>query len=546
MYALSFYGGHDASVCLLKDGKILAHLEVERLTRVKGQSGEALTTQPSSRGKPWEKLGISYFIELAMHNQGVSWEDISFVALVPDGVALNRDDLHVKGGKPVYFVNHHEAHAASAFYLSPFKESIVLTLDGGGNDGGGLIGFGRDNKIRVDKKIANGAFGILWDISLQLWSRTLQGPIGTEGVLMGASAYGKPIPSLRDYFVKQITRLSAIETDTISSRLSRAMSRLARGGKELQLLPPDFSFDSEESYFDFCRSLQQATDIIIERYFSSISEQYDCPAICLAGGVTLNCNAMGKALVNHPMLQHYSCPAPNDGGLSIGAALWVYYNVLCHERVTVESISSPYLGLSRPDYPYEELLRSVGNLVIERNVSHSALVDMLVKGDIISIYHGRSESGRRALGNRSIIADPRDLSMREKINSKVKHRHWYRPFAPSVLREHVAEIFECDMSSPYMSVAIPIKNEWREKIPAVLHLDGTARLQTVTRSANPFFYELIHQFYLRTGVPLLLNTSFNDNEPIVETPEDALQCFLRTEIDHLYMEGYLATKQKAP
>lgn len=541
MYILAFYGGHDASVCLLQDGEIVVHLEIERATRRKNQRGSELMHDTRFSGRPWHGRGISWFVDLVLADQGIGWSDISCVALIPDGVRLNRDYAHVPDGKPVYMVNHHVAHAASAFYASPFEEAMVLTLDGGGDDGGGLIAFGSGRALRIARRVPNGSFGLLWDRSLDLWSRSPLGPIGTEGVLMGAAAYGEEIPELRSYFERQVREAWASPEDSYP-RMGRVLADLLPGGRQAHLLPPGFSWQEEESYFAYCHSLQNATDVLFEEFFEELVATYDCPALCLAGGVILNCNALGRALGRRPWLRHYVPPAPNDGGLSMGAALWVYHQALGEVRRVREEPSSPYLGLRRPDYDYERLFGAVPRLLVERSVTVPALVDRLLAGEVLSLYQGRSESGRRALGNRSIVADPRDPSIRQRINEQIKHRQWYRPFAPAVLQDGVTDVFGQDVDSPYMSVALPVVESWREKVPAVLHRDGTARLQTVSPELNPFFHALIREFHARTGVPLVLNTSFNDREPIVETPEDAMQCFRQSGLDALYMEGFLVRR----
>jgi carbamoyltransferase len=541
LYILSFYGGHDASVCLLQAGEIVVHLEIERVTRHKNQRGSEIMHDTRFSGRPWHDRGISWFVDLVLADQGIGWSDISCVALIPDGVRLNRDYAHVPDGVPVYLVNHHVAHASSAFYASPFEEAMVLTLDGGGDDGGGLIAFGSGRALRIARRVPNGAFGLLWDRSLDLWSRSPLGPIGTEGVLMGAAAYGEEIPELRSYFECQVREAWASPEDTYP-RMGRVLGDLLPGGRQAHLLPPSFSWQQEESYFAYCHSLQNATDIFFEELFEELAATYDCPALCLAGGVILNCHALGRALGRRPWLRHYVPPAPNDGGLSMGAALWVYHQALGEARRVREEPSSPYLGLRRPDYDYERLFDTVPGLLVERSVTVPALVDRLLAGEVLSLYQGRSESGRRALGNRSIVADPRDPSIRHRINEQIKHRQWYRPFAPAVLQDRVTDVFGQDVDSPYMSVALPVVESWREKVPAVLHRDGTARLQTVSPELNPFFHAIIQEFHARSGVPLVLNTSFNDREPIVETPEDAMHCFLQSGLDALYMEGFLVRR----
>lgn len=539
MNGLAFYGGHDASVCILKNGSIALHLELERITRVKSQTGAELTSARHA-GRPWAERGIAAFIDMALVEEGLAWRDLDFIAVLPDGIDMNRDDLHLRGDKPVYVVNHHEAHAASTFYPSPFAEAAVLTLDGGGNDGGGLIGLGRGPSIDVARRVPNGALGILWEQAMRFWSDSPLGPIGTEGVLMGAAAYAEPHPPLVDYFIARVRELAAIETSTIGTRVRAMLLDVLEPGHPM--LPRRFSVDSEESYFTFCASLQQATECLFDDYFAEVDERYGAMPLCLAGGVTLNCNALGKSLLKSPR-PVYSCAAPSDAGLTIGALLWVQHQILGVPREP-SSVASPYLGLRHDRHDYVAMLRALPELDAEP-ATVDRVVDLLREGAVVALFEGRSESGRRALGNRSIVADPRPAGVRERLNREIKHRQWYRPFAPSVLREEVVTIFGRELDSPYMSYALPMEPAWRERVPAVVHRDGTARLQTVTQELNPFYHSLISCFHARTGVPLLLNTSFNDSEPIVETPEDALRCFLRTGIDYLYIGGYLVRRREA-
>lgn len=533
MYILSFYCGHDSSVCLLKDGKVLTHLEVERVTRVKRHHGKYLNDPRKNRGKPWQKKGILYFIELVLKENRLKWKDIDYVAVTPDF----DDKKFVPKNIPFIEVNHHDAHAASTFYLSPFKKSLILTLDGGGNDGGGLFGIGKDNKIKVIKKFPNGAIGITWTEAMKYWSDTVHGPIGTEGVLMGGAAYGKLNRKLSDYFYKRFKNYKPLNKGEIES--------IIEGHKRRRLVIKhiDKKKEDERTFFCFCRSLQEATNRIFLDYFLELLKLDSSKNISLAGGVVLNCVALEKVLEKYPHLKFYFSPALNDAGVTIGTTLWVYHQVLGKKRVVKNKIQSPYLGLERTRFSYPKMFRKYKQLEVKRRATTSELVDLLTKGKIISLYNGRSESGRRALGNRSIVGDPRKNEMKKIVNEKVKHRHWYRPFAPSVLKEEAGYVFETEVESPYMTLAVPVKKMWQDKIPAVVHKDGTSRLQTVTSEINPFFYKLIKAFYKKTGVPLVLNTSFNDNEPIVETPEDAIGCFLGTNIDYLYMEGYLLSKK---
>tara|TARA_Y100001938_G_scaffold133942_1_gene193864 strand:- start:1129 stop:1884 length:756 start_codon:yes stop_codon:yes gene_type:complete len=237
----------------------------------------------------------------------------------------------------------------------------------------------------------------------------------------------------------------------------------------------------------------------------------------------------------YPQIENiYVCPVPYDAGLAIGAAQYVYHHELGQPRVHWHNNATPYLGRK---YSRQEILNAIkgSGLHCEDSFSSDSAAKLLSEEDnIISVFAGGSESGRRALGNRSILADPRSPKMKDIINEKVKHRQWFRPFAPSILREEVSNWFEKDIDCPYMTAVIKFKDSVKDKVPAVVHLDGTGRLQTVTEKDNPWYYNFIKKFKEYSGVPIVLNTSFNDREPIVETPEHAIACFSQTDIDYLY------------
>jgi carbamoyltransferase len=297
---------------------------------------------------------------------------------------------------------------------------------------------------------------------------------------------------------------------------------------------------SEQDKFDIAAALQRYTEDFVFTMIDSLLKETKQRNICFSGGVALNSVMIGKlySVFEKEIDNIYVCPVPYDAGLCIGAAQYVWHQVLGNDRIEHINNSSPYLGI---DYTKQQILDSLNlydnTLTYEkRNQTH--VLGLLSESKIVSLFCGKSESGRRALGNRSIIADPRNPEMKDTINQKVKHRQWYRPFAPSIMREHVSEWFVKDIDSPYMSKVINFKPEMGKKVPAVNHFNGSARLQTVTEQDNKLYYNLLKEWNEISGVPILLNTSFNDREPIVETPNDAIKCFLNTDIDHLYFLEY--------
>ena len=309
--------------------------------------------------------------------------------------------------------------------------------------------------------------------------------------------------------------------------------------------PTDYSFlkkeadASEQNKFDIAASLQRETEILIKNILTVYIDRYQPKNLCLSGGVSLNCIAVGKILEWFPEINVFCDPIPYDGGLSLGSSRYLWHHVLNNPRqYDSPQNQTPYLGYLYSKEEVESAINKYSTVVEIQTATDDFVIDELINKKIISVFGGRSESGRRALGNRSIIADPRYIETKDIVNDRVKHRQWFRPFAPSILREEVKEWFKYDVDSPYMSFAIPFKDDKKHLVPAVIHFDGTARLQTVTESSNYWYYNFIKKFKSKTGVPILLNTSFNDREPIVETPEHAINCFLNTNIDYLYFTDF--------
>jgi carbamoyltransferase len=306
----------------------------------------------------------------------------------------------------------------------------------------------------------------------------------------------------------------------------------------------------EKAQFDISAAIQWSSEYQILRRIEYYVNKYQPKNLCLAGGVALNSVFVGRCYEFFEGIVEniYIPPVPYDAGLPIGASqiLWHGENFMNQPRITWKDNSPTYLGFTYHKDSIDEAIKKNKDKVTTEVVDDETVIDLLTKDDnVISVYGGGSESGRRALGNRSILADPRNENMKDIINEKVKHRQWFRPFAPSILRDDVSDWFELDVDSPYMTTVIKFKEEVRDKVPAVVHFDGSARLQTVTENDNKWYYNFIKKFKEKTSVPIVLNTSFNDREPIVETPEHAINCFLRTDIDYLYFnEPKILLKKK--
>ena len=298
--------------------------------------------------------------------------------------------------------------------------------------------------------------------------------------------------------------------------------------------------ESEENRFDLAAGLQSATELRFKNLLRDIFSQLpDIKNLCMAGGVALNSVMTGKIKTWFPQIENiYIPPATHDGGLTIGAAQYVWHHVLDNPRIVWKDNFTPYLGRTYSREDVEKALSLRSDEIVFSESSDDDIILSLLNQEIVSVFGGGSESGKRALGNRSILADPRSSTMKDTINEKVKHRQWFRPFAPSILREEVENWFVEDIDSPYMSFVLKFNEDKAGKVPAVVHYDGSARLQTVSKNDNDWYHGLLKKWHQKSSVPILLNTSFNDREPICETPDHAIDCFLRTNIDKLYFYDY--------
>ena len=540
MKIIGLHGGHDAAYAILENGLPTKHNELERFNREKGCKGDTL--------KLFLENEDLKDIEYITTNTTGKWKQ--YFNYTPQSFLNNFPN------SKLYVANHHQCHAANAFYTSPFEDALIVTIDGGGADykngkeaywgdidtylnNEGIITsttfwYGENTQINPLQMIDRGNLniGLYWDICTYNIFGLNRNPVkrGEEGTVMGMAAYGNP-----DKYLKYFSNLG-------NAKLSKNW-----GPYEMDYLKKEAE-KNEKNKFDIAASLQKETEKVIKNLIDPYIKKYNPKNICLSGGVSLNCVMTGKMLEWYPNLNIFCDPIPHDAGLTLGSCRYIWHHKLNNPRIYNNPKNrSPYLGKT---YNKKEVLDSLNkfkNKLQFKDVNDDYVVDLLLKDDnVISLFGGGSESGRRALGNRSIIADPRNPKMKDIINKKVKHRQWFRPFAPSILKEKVKEWFIHDVDSPYMSFAIPFIQDKIKKIPAVVHNDGTARLQTVSKHDNEWYYNFIKKFEHKTGIPIILNTSFNDREPIVETPEHAINCFLRTDIDYLYFRDYgiLLTKIK--
>jgi len=534
MKIAGLWSGHDCSYTVLENGVPLVHDELERFNREKEPQGDA-----------FQLLKENY----------LDYEDIThFATCFPEKKLLQHEEsfkeiqsIANKNKGKIYFIGHHTSHAANAFYTSNFKKSLIVTLDGGGVDENSLetsatLWEGEDNKIKCIHKFPMHQLNIggLWTrVTRYIFNLQNGWPRGCQaGSVMAMAAFGDHRKYLED-FRKMLT-----VDQVIASHKPKGQPPGANVGTD-----PEHPYlhkyriiadSSEEEKFNLAASLQYATEELIRSLLSQVLKQFPHENLCLSGGVTLNCVAIGKIKNWFPDLKNvHVTPTPHDGGLPIGAAQYVWHDILGNERVIWEDNFKPYLGRTYSKDTVELAIEeSSEKLSVKKNVTVEEIINLLDDQKIVSVFGGGSESGRRALGNRSILADPRSETMKDLINEKVKHRQWYRPFAPSMLREKVKDWFERDDNSPYMNIVLNFKEEMKSKVPAVVHKDGTARVQTVTEKDNSWYYNFLKKWEEKSGVPIILNTSFNDREPICETPEHAINCFLGTDIDYLYFYDY--------
>ncbi|HUB62077.1 MAG TPA: carbamoyltransferase C-terminal domain-containing protein [Puia sp.] len=576
MYILGLNAYHaDSSAAIFKDGKMIAATEEERFRRVKHWAGfPSMAIEFCLReagislaeldhiaiGRdPYAKLGKK-LLYLA-RNPGGGWKAVrdrlqnakKVSSLEEEFAAIDKSvDLRALK-KKIHQVEHHRSHLASAFFASPFDEAALLSIDGSGDFTTTMTGTGKGNKITVvDSVDFPHSVGLFYTAFTQL----LGFPhYGDEYKVMGLAPYGRPeyVDKLRDVLIFRPNGLFRLKLKYFRSGKSGIISY---GEDHVPVVAPLYSEymtgkfgpprQKEEPltqyHKDMAASVQRITEELLFHILGHLRKKTGLDNICIAGGVAQNSVANGKFTRHTPFKNVYIPSAGHDAGISMGAALYVYNQVLGQPRGG--AIWSAYTGSRFSNEEIEKVLQS-------RNISYQLyadeelyekVADRLIGGGVIGWFNGRAEFGPRALGARSILADPRRHDAKDLLNSKIKRRESFRPFAPSILKEYVAEYFEVSDAVPFMEKVFPIREEKRATIPAVTHADGTGRLQSVDSAVSPRYYKLIEAFRKKTGVPVLLNTSFNENEPIVNSPEQALECFLRTSMDMLVLENCLITR----
>lgn len=565
----------DAAAALVVDGEVVAAAEEERFRRIKHWAGfpsEAVAYCLAEAG-----IGLAAVDHVAVNTDPrAAWgRRLLQVLKCPPKPALIVDRLRNRARRHnalqelanafpgaglrarLHQVPHHLAHLASAFYVSPFERAIAVSVDGGGDFATGAWGLGQGDTLTLEQQVW---FPHSLGIFYQAMTQYLGFPhYGDEYKVMGLAPYGEP------HYVEAISRLVQVGRDG-DYRLDTSYFRHERerivfewdqgvpkfeslfSDKLLSLLGPARTAEQplDQRHKDIARSVQVVFENAYLGLLTRLSERYGIRQLAIAGGCAQNSVANGRIVAQTPIESVYVAAAGYDAGGALGAALEVAHRQGARRSAP---LLHAQLGPGFDDAEIAALLSAeqaridAEGVRIERIADRALLdarvVDCMIDGGVVGWFQGRMEWGPRALGQRSILADPRRGDMKEILNRKIKRRESFRPFAPSVLREQVAEWFSEDADVPFMGQVFPIRPEQRERIPAVCHVDGSGRLQTVTREHNPRYHALIETFFQRTGVPMLLNTSFNENEPIVCRPEEALNCFLRTRMDMLVLGEHL-------
>jgi len=580
MYILGINAYHpDSSACLIKDGKLLAAVEEERFLRIKHWAGFPKESISYCLKEAKIGLGDINYIALNRNPKVNFYKKVIFILLNRPSLSLIRSRLSnilkIEGIKDIlskeflvpkekikakiYNIEHHRAHLASAFFVSPFKESSIVSLDGFGDFTSCMVAKGQVNKIKV-LSVVNypHSLGLFYTAFTQFLGFK---KFGDEYKVMGLAAYGKPkyLQDLEEILILKPEGRFVLNLDYFSFFKKRdsllwdntePVLEDVFSDKFREKFGPPRRYVEELSplHYDLASSLQAMYE---KAFFHILNYAYKLTGIshlCLAGGCVLNSLANGKIFDNTAFKEVYIQPAASDAGGCLGAAYYLYHQILNNKRNFV--MKNAYWGPGFNEVEIERAIKErekdLRGVSIEKIENYDKLccktAEFIAQGKIVGWFQGRMEWGPRALGNRSILADPRRKETKDVLNERIKRREWFRPFAPSILLEKVDEYFEKDYPDPFMLKVYPVKENKRELIPAVTHVDGTGRLQTVSREENPLFWKLIKEFEKITGVPVLLNTSFNENEPIVCSPQEALDCFLRTKLDILVMGNYLIGK----
>ncbi|MFA5350594.1 MAG: carbamoyltransferase N-terminal domain-containing protein [Candidatus Omnitrophota bacterium] len=550
---------HDSAACLIKDGIIIAAAQEERFNRIKNSfcfpvnainyciQESNITFLDIDYVGFYEKPFLKFHRVILDHLKTWPFSFLNFLDSMPkwlqDRLTLPltlEKEIGFKG--KTLFVKHHLSHAASSFLVSPFDQAAILTCDGIGEWATLAYGIGRGNQIKIYNELR-------YPHSLGLLYSTLTAYLGfsanqEEGTVMALASCGNPVflDKFRKIFVIKPDGSFILDTSYFNFNKGRRMY----SNKFIKTFGNDRKFNDilETRHCDIACSLQKFVEEVLITITRNIYNETKMEKLCLAGGSFLNCVVNNKILEDSLFKEIFIQPAAGDAGGALGAAAYIYHSILKKNRNYI--MTHPYLGPAFSASQIRRILLNSNLIFKEFNETEltKQVAERLAKNQIVGWFQGRAEFGPRALGNRSILANPCNPQVKELLNSKVKKREPFRPYAPAVLEERADEFFEMRCKSPFMLLAPKVKEGKRTLIPGVVHVDGTARVQTVSKDTNPRFWQLIKDFENITGVPIVLNTSFNlRREPIVCSPEDAVGSFRKSKMDCLVLENYVVDKR---
>lgn len=569
MYILGLNAYHaDSSAAIFKDGEMIAAIEEERFTRIKHWAGFPAESIKFCLKEAGVALAALDYITIGRDPQAKLRNKLTYLLKNPSllGGAISRlnnsrqvaslkDEFHRidpnvdynEVRQKIKNIEHHRSHLASAFFASPFEEAAILSIDGSGDFTTTMIATGKGNKITVLDSID---FPVSCGLFYTAFTQFLGFPhYGDEYKVMGLAPYGQPqytekvksvlqflpggLYTWKDEYFVQPTKAGFKYENHIPSVGNLYSDKFVKEFGE----PRKNGEPLTQYHKDLAASVQKVTEELIFHILQGLQKVSGLKNVCVAGGVAQNSVANGKITSVTGFENLYIPSAGHDAGISMGSALYLYNHILDKPRTA--PVYSAYTGSRFSNDEIEAILskEGVAYTKVDDDELYEKVVNKLIEPGVVGWFSGRAEFGPRALGGRSILADPRNAAAKELLNVKIKRRESFRPFAPSILKEYSSVYFTKGDEVPFMEKVFPIKADKRDSIPAVTHVDGTGRLQTVDKNISPRYYALIDAFRNRTGVPILLNTSFNENEPIVNTPLEALNCFRRTQMDMLVIEN---------
>lgn len=559
---------HDVSACLLRDGAIAFAIGKERLTREKHASGfykEVIDYCLEAEGITFDDVDLvvtnSYILPVPDLEEQLAYRDMPGFLPLREREQAERHPLFRAKSDKVVSISHHLAHAYSAFAASPFEEGAVMIVDGVGSYRADAMekapGEEGGNPLARESESYYRFSGTELQCLKKVWLEPSRGPLNEEFYSM--PGLGALYSRASTYVFGDWNKCGELMGLAPYGRREQVKSLLEMDGGELRV--PGWTSEFKQPFLadavdwekhpamrhweDLAWRVQDDTENVLLARTRWLRETTGATNLCIAGGVALNCVANGRIAREGGFENVWIQPAAGDDGIAIGCAYYGWLAVLKQRRTHV--MEHAFTGRI---YGEHEIVGTLQKPLLRIQISAVRSDDicretakLLADQKVIGWFQGPSEFGPRALGNRSLLADPRKAEMKDILNSRVKHRQAFRPFAPIVLAERMTDIFEGEEDSPFMLIAKPVRGEWRDKIPAIVHVDGTARVQTVREATNPKLYRLLKEFEALTGVPVLINTSFNvKGQPIVETPDDAMQCFLATGIDHLVLHDTVVSK----